>query len=185
MKHVNKPLGKQAVLQIFCCLALYKFRENIKYFCECNVDANVMFISATGKNRIDLKIYSLVFPFYVFNLKCSSFVTRKIKFTKFKEGLGYFLLSPSVKSFIFHSTFSCIWAILQEGTDQNKHLRKESDPHYCDPKSQVFSNGFLFQGCWLLLGFLCQFGVFLTNRNASPEHIKVLRNRTLMEFLDR
>lgn len=71
-------------------------------------------------------------------------MTRKIKPTKFKEGLGYFLLSLLVKSFIFHSTFSCIWATLQEGRDQNKHLRKESEPHYCDAKSQVFSNGLLF-----------------------------------------
>lgn len=124
----------------------------------------------------------MVVFFNIFHLKCSSLVIRKIKSTKIKEGLGYFLLSPSVRSFIFYSTFSCIWATLQEGTDQNKHLRKESDPHYCDAKSQVFSNGFLFSWCWLLLGVLCLFGVFLTKRNASPEHTQVLRNRTLTEF---
>lgn len=139
---------------------LSKFRENIKYFCKCNsYICGCAFIGATGKTRIYFKIYYFRFLFYIFHLKCFSFVTGKIKSTKFKEGLGYFslvtLLSPM--SSMFHS-FSCIWAILQEGTDQNKHL-KESDPHYCDPKSQVFSDGFSFQWCWLLLGFLCSFGV--------------------------
>lgn len=33
-----------------------------------------------------------MFLFYVFHLKCSSFLTRKIKSTKLKEGLGYFSL---------------------------------------------------------------------------------------------
>lgn len=72
---------------------------------------------------------------------------KKNKIHNLKRVWDTFLLSTSVKSSIFHSTFSCIWAIIQEGTDQNKHVRKESDPHYCDPKSQVFSNGFLFYWC--------------------------------------
>lgn len=50
------------------------------------------YFSATGKHRIYFQIYSFMFLFYLFHLKCSSFLTRKIKSTKFKEGLGYFSL---------------------------------------------------------------------------------------------
>lgn len=68
----------------------------------------------------------------------------KIKSGKFKEGLGYFSLVSLSK--VLHIPFYLQLHLdnLQKGRDQNKHLGKESVPHYCDPKSQVFSNGFLF-----------------------------------------
>lgn len=61
------------------------------------------YFSDTGKHRIYFQIYSFVFLFYIFHLKCSSFLTRKIKSAKFKESLGYFSLI--ILSKVFHIPF--------------------------------------------------------------------------------
>lgn len=58
-----------------------------------------IYFSATGKHRIYFQII-LLFLFYIFHLKCSSFLTRKIKSAKFKEGLRYFSLV--ILSKVFH-----------------------------------------------------------------------------------
>lgn len=115
-KFGNEQFSKQSVLwnmlinlleNRLCCrfsvvCHLSKFRENIKYFRKCNSYIHgCAFISATGKNRIYFKINS--FLFYIFNFKCSLFVTRKMKSTKFKDCLGYFSLVIFRK--VFHVLF--------------------------------------------------------------------------------
>lgn len=73
---------------------LSKFRENIKYFHKYNsyIFGCALFYCHWWKQNMFLNTF-FPFLFYIFHLKCSSFVTRKKKFPKLKEGLGYLSLT--------------------------------------------------------------------------------------------